>query len=96
MDFYCTYNINYFIIILWKLIMPTYRFKDTTTGEEFEKFMSISNREQYMKETPNIEAVMFLSHFVHEPGTNLKVDDGFREVMSKIKNTYKINNIKSY
>jgi hypothetical protein len=33
---------------------------------------------------------------VHERGTNLKVDDGFREVVSKIKDTYKINNIKDY
>ena len=29
--------------------MPTYAFRDKTTGEVFEKFMSISAREEYLK-----------------------------------------------
>ena len=29
--------------------MPTYRFKNMTTGEEFEDFMSISEKETYLK-----------------------------------------------
>ena len=96
MDFYCTYNINYFIIILWKLIMPTYRFKNNDTGEEFEQFMSISAREKYLLEFSNITTMPVTMNIVHERGTNLPIDDGFREVLSKIKQTYTINNIKSY
>ena len=30
--------------------MPTYIFKNMTTGEEFEKFMSMSEKETYLKQ----------------------------------------------
>ena len=76
--------------------MPTYRFKNNKTGEEFEEFMQMSKRESYLSENPDIIQMPVATTVVHETGTNLKVDDGFREVVSKIKNTYKINNIKSY
>ena len=76
--------------------MPTYRFKNTTTGEEFEQFMSISAREKYLLEFSNITTMPVTMNIVHERGTNLPIDDGFREVLSKIKQTYTINNIKSY
>jgi putative FmdB family regulatory protein len=33
---------------------------------------------------------------VHEQGSRLKVDDGWREVQSKIKETYTINSIKDH
>lgn len=33
---------------------------------------------------------------VHEAGSRLKVDDGWREVQSKIKEKYTINNIKDH
>jgi uncharacterized alpha/beta hydrolase family protein len=76
--------------------MPTYTFQNRDTGEEFDKFMSISARESYLKENPHLTPIIGLSNIVHERGTNLKVSDGFREVMSKIKNTYKVNKIKDY
>ena len=76
--------------------MPTYRFKNNDTNEEFESFMSISSREVYLKDNPHLSTMPVLTNIVYETGTNLKVDDGFREVMSKIKDTYKVNNIKSY
>lgn len=34
--------------------MPTYDFVNTETGEIFEKFMGISESENYLKENPNI------------------------------------------
>jgi hypothetical protein len=76
--------------------MPTYRFKNNDTGEEFEQFMSISAREKYLLEFSNITTMPVTMNIVHERGTNLPIDDGFREVLSKIKQTYTINNIKSY
>jgi predicted nucleic acid-binding Zn ribbon protein len=76
--------------------MPTYRFKNNETGEEFEKFMKISEREQFLTDNPNVSQMPVPTRIVHETGTNLKIDDGFREVLGRIKNTYKINNIKSY
>lgn len=76
--------------------MPTYVFRNRNTSEEHEKFMSISAREVYLQENPHLEAVIGLTSIVHETGTNLKVSDGFREVLSKIKQTYKVNQLKDY
>ena len=33
--------------------MPTYVFKDKLTGEQFEKFLSMSEREQFLKDNPD-------------------------------------------
>jgi predicted nucleic acid-binding Zn ribbon protein len=77
--------------------MPIYNFRDNETGEEFEKVMGMSEREEYLKDNPQVEQLInYGANVVHERGTNLKVDDGFRETMSKIKDTYKINKIKDY
>jgi hypothetical protein len=76
--------------------MPTYRFKNTDTNEEYEKFMSMTARVEYLKENINIVTMPTVMNVVHEMGTNLPIDDGFREVLGRIKNTYKINKIKSY
>lgn len=76
--------------------MPTYTFRNRDTGEEFDKFMSISAREDFIRENPHLDTVINSVNIVHETGTNLKVSDGFREVLSKIKDTYKVNRIKDY
>jgi hypothetical protein len=76
--------------------MPTYDFVNKVTGEVHEKFMSYSAREQYLADNPDLETVMGAPTLVYEPGTNLKVSDGFREVISKIKGKYSVNNIKDY
>jgi len=76
--------------------MPTYDFRNKDTGEVIEKYMSISDRTQYLLDNPNMEGYISSVNLVHEPGSRLKVDDGFREVISKIKSTYKINSIKDH
>ena len=76
--------------------MPIYTFRNKETGEEFERFMSIASREEFLKENPNLDSVIRGVNIVHETGTNLKVSDGFREVMSKIKSKCTVNNIKDY
>ena len=35
--------------------MPTYSFRNTKTGKEYEEFMSISERETLLKENPEIK-----------------------------------------
>ena len=37
--------------------MPTYRFVDENTGEEFDEFMSISAKDVYLKDNPNFRQV---------------------------------------
>ena len=66
--------------------MPTYNFRDKDTGIEFEKFMSISARELFLKENPNIESVINGAPMVVDPvrvGVR-KRDSGFKEVLQKI------------
>lgn len=66
--------------------MPTYMFRNKETGEEFEKFMSISAREQYLQENPDIETMVSGAPMVCDPvrvGVRKK-DSGFNEVLQKI------------
>jgi len=77
--------------------MPIYNFRDGDTGDEFEKIMTMAELDEYLETNPNVDQLInYGANVVHERGTNLKVDDGFREVTSKIKDTYKINAIKDY
>ena len=34
--------------------MPTYTFRNKDTGETFDQFMTMSSREQYMKDNPTL------------------------------------------
>lgn len=66
--------------------MPTYAFRDKTTGEIFEKFMGIAAREEYLKTNLNIESQVNGSPMICDPvrvGAR-KFDSGFKEVLQKI------------
>ena len=67
-------------------MMPTYIFKNMTTGEEFEKFMSISEKETYLKTPAPIAQLPNAINFVgdHIMGVGPKNDEGFKERMSQI------------
>lgn len=66
--------------------MPTYNFINTETGEEFESFMRISEREEYLKTNPHIQPVMTAPAIVSgvSSSTQNRVPDGFKEVLSKV------------
>jgi len=66
--------------------MPTYNFLDTETGEMFESFMKISEREEYLKTNPTIQPVMTAPAIVSGVSTSTqnRVPDGFKEVLSKV------------
>lgn len=67
--------------------MPTYDFRDTVTGDVFEKFMSISSKEEYLKENPHIEQMLISAPAMVSTTTTSKqnrVPDGFKEVLSKV------------
>lgn len=38
--------------------MPTYTFKNKNTGEKFDKFMSLADREVYLAEHPELSTVL--------------------------------------
>lgn len=66
--------------------MPTYNFLNTETGEEFESFMKISEREEYLIANPHIQPVMTAPAIVSGVSTSTqnRVPDGFKEVLSKV------------
>ena len=66
--------------------MPTYRFRDMNSGEEFDEFMSMGEREKYLKTHRTIAQVPVPVAFVgdHIMGVGPKNDEGFKERMSQI------------
>ncbi len=66
--------------------MPTYLFYDTVTEKEFEKFMSISDRETFLKETPHIEQKIQPPNFIKRRDGDVlkKAGAGWNEVLQKV------------
>ena len=65
--------------------MPTYDFENTETGEVEEKFMSISAKEQYLKDNPHIKQKIGAAKFVSSNKVLNKAGDGWKEVQDRIK-----------
>lgn len=76
--------------------MPMYTFKNTENGEVHDKMMKIADLDGYLRDNPSLQVIIRPVNFIYDAGTNIKVDDGFRDRMKEIKKTYKINNIPDY
>ena len=48
--------------------MPTYRFENTETGETFEKWMLMADKEPYLKENPQLKPLIPTQMNVGEVG----------------------------
>lgn len=79
--------------ILLNKIMPTYDFYNHETGEMFEKFMSISAREEYLKENPHIEQMLGATATVSGVSIVGKIPDGFKEVLAKVSENHKQSSV---
>mgnify|MGYP001190946369 FL=1 len=64
--------------------MPTYRIRHKETGEMFEGFMSISEKEEFMKENLEFEQVFDSVNIIGGVDGQRKIDDGFKEVLQKV------------
>ena len=66
--------------------MPTYDFEDTKTGKVFTEYMSMSEREDYLKNNPHIKQLINSINIVSGVGSNRtsKTDNGWKETLSKI------------
>lgn len=74
--------------------MPTYDFLNTETGETFEKFISLSSKDDYLKENPHIQQVhLGAMHIVSGVSITGKVPDGFKEVLSKVSESHKQSSV---
>lgn len=65
--------------------MPTYSFLNKDTGEEYELFLSISEREQYLKDNPNIEQTVSGAPMIASGRGMQKPDQGFRDILKEMK-----------
>ena len=72
---------------LRKKKMPTYTLKDTTTNKQWDVICSYKDLQTTLDEMPELVHILGMPKVIHERGTNIKVDDGFREVMSRVKDS---------
>ena len=65
--------------------MPTYRFKNDETGEEFDDFISNSRREELLEKNPHTSQVPTPFGIVSTTGSiDSKTDGGWKEVLNKV------------
>ena len=64
--------------------MPSYSFKNTETGEEWEDIISISEREKFLEQNPHIQQLPSKVSIVGGYGDRIKNDGGWKENMSRI------------
>jgi len=62
--------------------MPTYEFKNKETGEVTEQFMKMSEKDQFLKDNPNLEA-----HISNAPPFGDPVLLGIRRLNGDMKET---------
>lgn len=69
--------------------MPTYTFRNTKTNEVFDKFMSLSARESYLQDNPELETVMSTPSVI--AGTTSfggRLPDGFKDILRNVKSKH--------
>jgi hypothetical protein len=73
--------------------MPTYSFIDTDTDEEFDIFMSWSDREEFLKENPSIQPILTSAPaLVRGTGVNNKVQMDLKKFFLRLqKHTLKVS-----
>jgi len=65
--------------------MPTYKFINNDTGEEFEEFMSISALDVYLEENKNVTQLVNGAPLIHSGRGLQKPDAGFRDLLKHVK-----------
>lgn len=65
--------------------MPTYRFVNNETGEEFEEFMTISALDEYLKENTNLTQLVNGAPMISSGRGIGKPDQGFRDLLKDMK-----------
>jgi len=67
--------------------MPTYNFRDIETGEVMEVTMRISELDDYKKNNPHLQQYLTAAPALSSDGGGggLKIDNGFNDVLKKIK-----------
>ena len=65
--------------------MPTYNFKNTKTGEEWEEFFKLSGKDLFLEQNPDIKQTpSMFSISASGTGDRIKTDSGWKENLSRI------------
>ena len=66
--------------------MPTYEFKDKETGEIEELFMKLSEKDQFLKDNPNLKQQITAPNFITRRDGDVlkKAGAGWNEVLQKV------------
>tara|TARA_B110000503_G_C7136181_1_gene408913 strand:- start:1109 stop:1411 length:303 start_codon:yes stop_codon:yes gene_type:complete len=65
--------------------MPVYTFENIKTGKEFTEFLTISDKDVYLKKNPHLRQIITSINIVGGiQGITHKTDDGWKENMSRI------------
>jgi hypothetical protein len=73
--------------------MPLYDFLNTQTGEVEELMLSLSQREQFIKDNPHMQQVLGATATVSGVSITGKVPDGFKEVLAKVSENHKQSSV---
>ena len=70
--------------------MPSYSFKNLNTGEEWTTVMSISEREEFLRENPHVQQQLIAAPAL---GDSIRMglrkpDNGFRDRLKEIKKAH--------
>jgi hypothetical protein len=63
--------------------MPLYTFKRLSTNETWEDLVSLSRREEILKDKDVVQIIYAPAIISGVVGISIKTDDGFKEVLSK-------------
>lgn len=65
--------------------MPTYKFLNNETGEEYEEFMSISALDNYLEENKHLTQLVNGAPMIASGRGMTKPDNGFRDLLKDMK-----------
>ena len=77
--------------------MPFYPMKNKETGEVSEMFMTISERDQFLKDNPHFTQLLTIPGFGNPVGIgSKKLPDGYKDILRTIKKKHRGTNIDTW
>jgi hypothetical protein len=76
--------------------MPTYTFRNVDTGEETEKLLTLSERETFLEQNPNMKQCLSVVSFGDSVRLGItRTDNSFNDVLKNIKSHHRGSNIET-
>ena len=64
--------------------MPTYVFEDKLTGEQFEEFLTMGEKEEFLKGNPDYKQVITAPNIISGARVSTRKLGGFKEVLQRV------------